>query len=417
MPKKQDSQGVNPLFFVLVFVLMILLWFYAFLQAMQLYLSSEAAEMVLQAGQILKGEMSAFSRDAGFIELLIYLVSVKTAGIQPYAAVFAQACLFMQPSLSVLFVLITEKRFSLLSVLILIGSGSVASPERIRDVAPCAEMIAAVIIFLHFFSSLLREQSVRSWAGAAVFGAFAVRLIANRLQPAAGSDGLTGTVRAVLSAYGADFSGQKVLQPGAVKYFLAVLLLIVIVLCMCRAISALFGKEKKCFHEIVFAIAILLTLVYSISPLSGNAESKKQICLWIPYGGTVLLAFTLEKSAVMSMRLGQNRIPVRVLSGAALVIMICSEFSAVVFSRAAGPADRVVLYLNEHGFSYGYCEPSLRALFTVSSKGNITFSDMQDDPLNKFLILDEQSVPRDPAAETVFESAPYRILSASDAYE
>ena len=115
-----------------------------------------------------------------------------------------------------------------------------------------------------------------------------------------------------------------------------------------------------------------------------------------------------EDPACRELRFARGRLSLSALISIFSILTILFSVGPIVRSRPAGPADRVIIYLNEQEQLQGYCRQSDLALLSVAAKGQITFLTDQEAPGNTFTIL--RGSTKTDNASNFEEIPPYLIL-------
>lgn len=373
---------------LMFFLLLLLVGIYAFTQALQVPLSSVTAEKVWEAWNILQGAQSSKEWHFSPFELPVYLLCVKLIGLGTFSAVAASVFFFLTLFGCGLLVLRSQKLTDLSCMLVWIAVCGLPDPLWLSALRTGPFFIALGMILLpNFLALFLEKRRVQFAAAAVACGIGAVLSIPPGFSFEQRGRPVHETMRAIQKIFRADFSLQPLLKFSTCRYFLMTLVILLTGYCMIRTLYDLIRRQSFRPFECLYAVFLTLTILFCCLPVSGTPEQRMLICSWLPFGSALLLAGICSRLVLSGLRFAQKRFSfsllVMLISGALIVF----GFSPIVLSRPASPADRVVIYLDENGKTYGCCDPSDLPLLTVASKGRIQFTADCSSPDNSFQVL------------------------------
>lgn len=361
---------------------------YIFDQSLKLPLTDVSAERVIAASRILNGEAALLSWRYGIIDLPVNLLFVKFLGVCTYAAVFAAAAMYLLLFAGGLLILRANGILSPVTALIWLTLAGMPDTGMLGTLSRSAGPCLCLLWLTHFIA----RKNLRG-----VICALAAGFLSMGTDPAViHSDGREplGAVRALQSAFRADFSAQPLFRFETGRYFLMTLVLLltvgVTVFCLFRSGRSL---SRVC------AFGITLTFVFCCLPLGWNASVRTELCVWIPFAAGLMLAAEYVNSGIGAALCSNDRIPVRKLIGLFCLITCVCGLSSIVRSRPAAPWDLAAAEIQELGQTVGLCEEKNIAVLTVACKGSVRFTADPADPDIRFEVSNWQVKERLPIRE------------------
>ena len=401
--RKHDSKF---LIYPVSILLTIIIGIYAFTQAIQAPLTEINAEKVLDAWNILRGEQSLLTWRFHPLELPAYLLFVKLFGLSTFSSIAVNTFYFLLLFCTGLFILKTHDLLNLPHLLLWIAITGLPDPVWMGAIQNAPFLIFSLILLPHFLSAFL-EHHRKSSAIAALFCLIlAVFSLPKPILTEARPQAVHETIRALQTVFRADFSMQPLLKLTTGRYFLMTIIILLMLWGIFWTFRQFHREKNKYQIQLLYAIFIILTILWCCLPFSGDRLRKMTLCAWLPFGAAMLLIFTSEDMALRDLSFARQRLSSSALISIFAVLTILFGIGPIVRSRPVSPADRVIFYLSEQGLHQGYCPPSDHALLTVAGKGQITFTTDPDDPDNRFSILAGTDTDPFPDAEVI---SPYQI--------
>lgn len=379
--KKAKVSGIFLLGFLLLGI-----GFYTFSQTMQLPLSALSAEKVLSARDILNVSQSFFSWEFAPLELPFYLICVKIFGVSTISSIMALSVMVLLLFAGGLVILYANGYLKPKNVLMWTAIAGLPDTIWLGVVQYIPTFIFCLLFFLFFLSGWIRRHRMKYAAGALVSSVLTVFSFNIPAGLNKNTSAVHETLRAIQKVFRADFSAQKLFQYATVRYFLMTLFILFLVCILVKNIYRLAAGIRVQPVELVFSVAVLLTIFFCCLPFTGGGNEKMLWCAWLPYGSAILLISFCENSGLDQLRFAENRVSFSVIQVIFFVLLTLFGFSPVVRSRPAGTADQVIIFLNARSLKKGYCDPEERAVFLVAGKEQINFLDDENDSENEFII-------------------------------
>lgn len=403
--EKQVSKYVRYPIFIL---LTIIVGTYSFTQALQVPLTETNAEKVLSAWNILHHTASLSSWLFNPLELPVYLLFVKVLGLGTFTSI--AVCVFFHLVLfcTGLFILKTRNLINLPNLLIWIALTGLPDPFWLSSIQSAPFLILGLLLTPHFLAVFFNQHQKLPAIFSLLSFVLTVLSLPKPLFFPAQPHAVHETLRALQSVFRADFSQQPLLNFTTGRYFLMTIALLLMVLSLLQTALQFFRQQNKQTENILYALFTALTLLWCCLPISGDRERKTTLCSWLPFGTALLLILIKEDSAFRELRFARRKLPLSALVSIFSILTILFGIGPIVRSRPAGPADRVIIYLNEKEQLQGYCGQSDLALLSVAAKGKIAFSTDRDAPGSTFTVLRESS--ETDKTSNFEEIPPYLIL-------
>ncbi len=393
---------------ILLSIPVLIIAVYSFTQTTQVPLTPLSAEKVLSARDILSGKRTLLSWRYHLPELPVYLLCVKIFGLSTFSAIAANTLFFMSAFCAGVFIISARYPVNLSNLLIWIAVTGLPDPVWISSFQIEPFLICAMILLPHFICGYHEKRRAGITAVFILFCISAVFPLPDPGKTAVNTRPVHETLRALQAVFRADFSLQPVMRPETGRYFLMTVVLLLTVWSIFRTLRLCFREKNRRNIRTVYAVLMILTILFCFLPITGDRDRKTALCAWIPFGAAFLLMRLKDESSFRDLRLARQRVSLDTIVIIFAVLTILFEINPIVSSRPASPADRVVIYLNEQNRHHGYCEPADLALLTVASKGQIVFTTDPADGENTFSVLSSaETAGNDGQSEII---PPYQIL-------
>ena len=388
---------------LILILLTIITGLYTFTQALQVPLTEIAAEKVLAAWYILQHIEPLSTWSFHPLELPVYLLFVKVIGLGTFTSIAVNVFFYLILFCTGLLIMKSRGLLNIPNILIWTALTGLPDPNWLSTIQSAPFLILGLILTPHFLSDFFSRRKRQS----AIFASTSFILTSFSLpkpfthpaQPHAVHE----TLRALQSVFRADFSQQPIMHFTTGRYFLMTIVLLLMIWGLIRTVRQFTEHQHQHTAQYLYALFMIITLLWCCFPFSGDRNQKMSLCAWLPYGTAFLLIFIIEDPAFRDLHLARGRLPLSTLAGIFSLLTILFSIGPIVRSRPVSPADRVILYLNEHNQLQGACSQNDLALLSVAAKGRISFSTDPDAPGNTFTIL-RTSSETDQAAK--FEKIP-----------
>lgn len=380
----------------------------SFTQALQVPLTETSAEKVLAACNILNHTESLSARAFHPLELPVYLFFVKVLGLGTFTSIAVSVFLYLLLYCTGLFILKTRGLINIPNLLIWTALTGLPDPNWIGVIQSTPFLILGLMLMPHFLSDFIDRRKRRSAVFSLLSFILTVISLPKPFVHPAQPHAVHETLRALQSVYRADFSQQPIMNFTTGRYFLMTIVILLMLWSLILSSRQFFAHQHKQTAQCLYALLIFSTLFWCCLPFSGDRGQKTTLCSWLPFGTALLLIFIKEDPGFRELRFAQKRLPLSSLVSVFSLLTILFSIGPTVRSRPVSPADRVIIYLNEHNQLRGICEQSDLALLSVAAKGKISFSTDPDTPESTFTILRTSSEPGE--AAIIEEIPPYLVL-------
>ena len=402
-----SRSGFRRISFLLVLVLFEAV--YAFSQAVRIPLTPAAAWKVSTAWDILRSGLPLTSWSYHPLELPVYLAAAGIFGLSTFAACFAALCFSLLLFTAGLWILYIRKQLTPLNVLIWMAVTGTPDTAFLEGVQGAPVLAAGLLFFSHFLASYFESREKKQAAAALISGAVLASAFKVPQTSAGGTNGFYRTLRTVQKVFGADFSAQPLMQISTARYFLKSVILLIVLFLVIRTVILSIRKRRACLPEIIFAAAIGLTFLCCALLFPDDPGAGTGLCIWMPYGGALLLAASYEHSSLKKTQIARHRIPFSAAAALFFGAAVCFGFSTPALSRPPGTADRIAAVLRENGLTRGCCDADDTAYFRTASKDGIRFTSDPADPENEFIIYRNEK-PQTGISGNVIEIDAYRVM-------
>ena len=272
----ETSVIVKILKMMVLMVLIIAVGAYAFSQTMQIPLSAPQAERVLESWKLLHGQNSISSWEFSSLELPVSMLCGKLFGLSTFAAIASETIWSVILFCTGLLILRKCGCFHLIDLLIYCAIAALPDPAWMEAVQYAPAFIFCLILFLFYLSKFIDGRGLSSIIGLLISGilmVFSVRIP----SVMASSAPVHETLRALQTVFRADFSKKALFQFATVRYFIMTLVLLLMLWVVLRIVVKMLqgsvSRQSISGVELVFAAAILLTIIYSCLPDDKQKEA------------------------------------------------------------------------------------------------------------------------------------------------